>query len=72
MKPEDKLALSFYREVEPIGKKDNVFLVRHSETGEFFVKKSILTMIQIYISFFQKIVYTVYQASVLPFTMMIN
>ena len=39
MKPEDKLALSFYREVEPIGKKDNVFLVRHSETGEFFVKK---------------------------------
>lgn len=39
MKPEDKLALSFYRELEQIGEKNNITLVRHTETGEFFVKK---------------------------------
>ena len=39
MSPQDKCALSFYRELEPIGDSGKVMLVRHIETGGVFVKK---------------------------------
>ena len=41
MSPQDKCALSFYREIEPIGASDKVMLVRHSETGQLCVKKTL-------------------------------
>ena len=39
MSPQDKCVLSFYRELEPIGEAGKVFLVRHIETGQVFIKK---------------------------------
>lgn len=39
MSPQDKCTLSFYRDLEPMGKSDKVVLVRHIESGQIFVKK---------------------------------
>lgn len=39
MSPQDKCTLSFYRDLEPMGKSDQVVLVRHIESGQIFVKK---------------------------------
>jgi len=39
MSPQDKCTLSFYRDLEPMGKSDKVVLTRHIESGQIFVKK---------------------------------
>ena len=39
MKIEDKLKLSFYKELTPLNEKGNAILVQHIETGKLFVKK---------------------------------
>ena len=41
MSPQDKCILSLYRETEPLGDSDKVMLVRHTETGQLYVKKTL-------------------------------